>query len=535
MSVRPLAPTPWSDGVDGGSDRDAPGADSAAWLQSARREARAGNALAARHMYSCAVAATPGGDAAVDGRVWLAWAKLEARAGVKGGAFEEVMERATFALPDDPYLWHFWGRTLLRKGGGNRAAARKVLRRGKDACLESAALRCELAALEAGAGNTETARKMYREALEADPSDSHAYMDFAQLEQRCHRMRAARTVLAEGVKRVSKKDAAVLYTAFAKLEVREGHAEQARFLYMRGAEANPSDRYIWQTWAAFEASNGHAERARQLFERGIVVTGGAVASIWQAWGVLEQRQGRLQEARHLFSRGTRANPSDAATWAAWGRLEVSADNKVEARRLFQHASDRVGPESQAGALFLSWAMFEADQGNDEEACGLLRTAIDRRNDSRDDSVRLLHAWATLEWRANRTAKARALFGRALRLNPEDPRTAHSLARLEIASEQFVRARTLLSRAHRTSPSDTHIVASLALLEWQHFGEDGGIARARHLFSSGARTAANDATLIRAWASFETAQGDVALGNRLRSVANKRPTNRRKASKPRART
>jgi tetratricopeptide (TPR) repeat protein len=493
----------------------------AAWLASARREAAAGNVLAARHMFECAVAAAPPND----GRTWLAWARCEARVAEYTDVVR-VLRRATDAVPNDPYLWHFWAQQAMRTRGGGVAGALKIARdilvRGAEHCPTSAALLSELAKLQVKASNYPEARRLYAEAVAVDPTDSHTYMDWANLERRSGRGRSARAIFTDGVKHVSRRDAAVLYTAFAQFEASDKHPDQARFLYGRAAEANPMDTYVWQTWGCFEEAEGNVERARQLFERGVVVTGGQIATVWQAWGMLEQRAGHPNVARHLFERGTRANPTDAATWVAWGRLEATAGNRVEARRLFEHAASQMDDRSAAGPLFLSWAQLEASTGNVDCACDLLRRAVDRASDTPSDTVRLLHTWAGLEWRAGRKNIAKSNFESALKLRPRDPKTAHAFARLKIEMGNYDGARVLLRAARRQAPSDPFVMSTLALLEWQHFPEDGGIERARNLFSNGARQNPNDATLIKAWATFESAQGDLELGKRLRDVANKWP-------------
>lgn len=540
MGHTPLAPPPWDgiDGINSGGGLNNPFAASGgiegmseverrerlgrvgkdastpSWSDAARREANAGNILAARHLYACAVSAEPS-----DGRVWLAWAKSESRL----ADFEQVsgvLSKATESIPNDAYLWHFWAKEALRAQG--HTSAREVLQKGIKLCSNSSALLCELAKLECNSGNAEAARDLYEEAVSVNPSDSHAYMDWAQFEIRCRRRRSARAIFANGVKRVSKYDAAVLYMAYAQFEMKEGNARQARFLFTRSAEARPRDKYIWQTWACFEEEQGNISRARQLFERGVIVHGGDVVELWQAWGMLEQRAGNFDAARRLFARATKTNSLDAATWAAWGRLEATAGNPVEARRLFEHASECFGKDMPAGPLFLNWAMFEAQNGKLDEACRILKEAIARKNDSLNDRVRILHAWSGFEQKAGRLSKAHDLLYQAKYLRPSDTKTLHSLARLEIECNNYTKARSLLRFARKVIPSDTYIISTLALLEGHHFADDGGIVRARDLFAEGVRHAPNDTVLIRAWANFESSQGNSALSDRLQSVARKRP-------------
>lgn len=522
----PLLPTP----DDISSNPENPTSSSpSTWLASATREACAGNLLAARHLYECALAsAAP--DAADAGRIWLAWARSEARLGSTWDGADAVLRRATAAAPGDAYLWHFWAREALARLG--RKDARAVLRDALRACPRSAVLRCEAARLEAGAGNYDTARKMLKEAVTVEASDSHAWMEAAMLEVRCGRVEAARRLFGRGVKSVSKGDAAVLYTAFAGVEAKAGRAEQARFLYMRAAEANAGDRYVWQTWAAFEGKAGQTARARELFERGVMAGGGRKdAGIWQAWGVLEWRAGEVATARHLFSRAISVDAADAATWAAWGRLEAGEGNAVEARRLFERATLEMNGKAAAGPLFLSWGMFEAEQGRLDEAIAIFSTGLERGNDGRDDTVRLLHACAMAQRKVGHTDEARPLLMRAMRMNPNDRKTAHSLARLEISAGNYEQARHLLQRAIRDAPADPFIASTLGLLEWQHFAEDGGVERARDVFRDGARFNPRDTTLLRAWSAFETAQGDAELGDRLKARANQRAVRRQGPSPP----
>lgn len=509
-------------------------------------------------MHACAVATEPS-----NGRAWLSWARTEAsfQAGararrrsalargaqrhddssdeardvnsealgiLRGPSFDaviDVLERAVVAVPNDPYIWHYWARYELRRNaspGGRRdtrTTVLSILSRGLIECPSSAILTAEAARIEATMGHYDRARDLFERAIALDSADSHIYMEWAKMEIQCRRRSAARAVFAAGVKSVPKKDAAVLYTEFGRFEEKAGHPEQARFLYERAAASCPSDRYIWPVWAAFEERNGDVDRARKLYEQAVLVDGGNASRVWHAWGSLEFRQGNDEAARKMFERGTRADPRDASNWAAWARLEATkTGNPVEARRLFEHASQNLRAADAARLLFLHWAAFEANCNELEAACDVLRRGLKRRNSSRADSARMTHMLGQYEWRRGNLPDARRHLTSALRLSGGDVRTRHALARLLVQMSEPEEARRLLRTARRTAPLDTHILLTLAQIEAQSFADQGGIVRARSLYEDGARSSPNDAMLFRAWSSFERRYGDSASASRIRRYA-----------------
>lgn len=481
---------------------------SATPLARAHLELRMRDVCAARAHFEDHLRAQP-----CDVNAWLAWARAENSAHA-----ERVLSRAVSCNVHDDRIWLAWARTARISRGNHAAVA--VHGAAAVACPGSASLRAAHAALCANSGDLRSARELYRSATEISPGKASLYVAWAGREERARNLRAARAVLEQGVKAVTAgKDAATLYTAFAALESRQRNVQRARFLLMRASEADPRDGIVWQAWGCLEAKAGNVERARQLFERGVVVNPHHAAT-WQAWGMLEMRARKESLARTLFERATRADPRDSSAWHAWSQLESRAGDVDEAHRLLEEGLVYAGPRRRAASLYLTLAGMRSDIGDVEGARKLYRTGSARCNESPPDRARLLHAWARLERGQDCVECSRSLYKQALAISPRDVYCLHSLATLEDECGEHDSARSLLRKALQVAPLDVKSLVSLAYIEYTKFAGDGGVDRARQLFTRGAQRCRDHRLFMRAWSAFELAQGDEQLSKRLRTLASR---------------
>lgn len=440
-----------------------------------------------------------------DSRAWLQLAKAVRRTHGCRHAIS-TLRSALDKLPHSPHLWHYYSELVHKEFGASRA--RTVLRAALGNCPQNAALHCAAAVIEAHRCNYRAAIPLFEHAARLDPNDGVVYLKWASAEQSRRKYHLARAVYKDALQNVHmNQNVVVLLTSFAGMEAKVRNFEDARALYELAARENPKDKLVWQPWACMEEKAGNTDRARELFERAILVDP-TFASCWQAWGLLEQRVGNLDAARALFERGTMADPVDPLCWQAWASLEADCGNDIEACRLCAEGAHRLTHAQRAAPLYLQWARLEEAKGEIDAARNHFRSALDRRNEKRQDIIRLLHSWAGLERRVGDIDTARKLYARALEKDARDFRTMHALAMMELDNGDAEGARNLLNRCVRVAPRDATAVRALATVECEYFAKSGGLFRAREVLKRATvlRPRHNEA-LKKLWASLEKRYGD----------------------------
>jgi len=280
--------------------------------------ARSRQYSSAREVYRRGVADTPS-----DGRLWLGWARMEARAPV--------------AL------------------GGGRPAARSVYTAALAACPDNAYLLHAAGVFESSAGRYPRARELLARALAAAPSDVLVYQAAALVEERSGNTARARELFAAGGQ--VDGGSAHLFSAWGAMEARCDYPGAAAGLYERAVECDPSHARSWQGWAIATARSGDVDKAATLFETAVALR--PSAPTYQAWGLAEAGRGDVDRARELFGLALDVG-GGVAIYHAWGRMEEGLGDYDRARELYDAG---VRDDPGGVACISAWAIMEAKLGH----------------------------------------------------------------------------------------------------------------------------------------------------------------------------
>ena len=231
---------------------------------------------------------------APDGRVFLAWGKMEAKLN-NHWAMRKAFAKGLKLIPDNIHIPHTWAIEELR------------------------------------VGNVDVARKLFRYALERDPTDGLVYQSFALLEQQEGNIDTARALLEEG----TRKDPTnvFLWSACGVFESRQGRLEEAASMFQQASLLGPRHCQTWQAYGVLLEKLGRVDEAAEKFERALEIDACSVPTL-QAYGLMRARRREYDKARKLFERGVSLDATHAPIFHAWARMEEEAGNYDKARELF---------------------------------------------------------------------------------------------------------------------------------------------------------------------------------------------------------
>ena len=172
-----------------------------------------------------------------------------------------------------------------------------------------------------------------------------------------------------------------------------------------------------------EQKQGNIEQARELFQRGTQADPTS-APTWQAWALMEQQQGNIERARELFQRGTQADPTSAPTWQAWALMELQTDPAC-ALVLLDQALQTVHARRERAALNCTRGRALARLQRFSEAEEAIQESL--RLDERNSHTHYFYASEVLEPQG-RPDEACGHYRRALELGPRKPKERQNLER-----------------------------------------------------------------------------------------------------------
>ena len=255
-----------------------------------------------------------------DGRVFLAWGKMEARLH-NAWAMRKAFAKGLKLVPDNTHIPHAWAIEELKEG------------------------------------NVDVARKLFHYALERDPGDGLIYQSFALLEQQQGNIDQARALLEEG----TRKDPTnvFLWSACGVFETRQGRLQEAANMFQQATVLGPKHCQSWQAYGVLLEKMGKTDEAAEKFDRALEIDPESVPTA-QAYGLMEARRRNFDKARTLFSRGVSIDASHAPIFHAWARMEEGLGNYEKARELL---NDGVASAPQSVALLKAWALMELRLGH----------------------------------------------------------------------------------------------------------------------------------------------------------------------------
>eukprot|EP00177_Eucheuma_denticulatum_P005449 GFKZ01009905.1.p1 GENE.GFKZ01009905.1~~GFKZ01009905.1.p1 ORF type:complete len:743 (+),score=98.63 GFKZ01009905.1:402-2630(+) len=267
----------------------------------------------------------------------------------------ELFRSATHTHPEDPRLWLAWARMEARLG--RYQSARDIFHHAVDMHPQNVRMLHAWAVMEDRAGEVRRARVLFRRCLDLDSSDGLVWQSYALAEERAGRTERARQLFGRGV--VEAGGNASLWSTWAVLEHRHGCLERACELFESAVERDSTHVRSLQSWAIAEEKLGRMGKSAELFERALAVKPSS-APTCQAYGLFEARRGRLEKARELFLRGIQVDPDHAAIWHAWAVMEQREGNYDRARELFDKG---VAAAPNSTAMLRGWAAMELELGH----------------------------------------------------------------------------------------------------------------------------------------------------------------------------
>lgn len=356
------------------------------------------------------------------------------------------------------------------------------------------------------------AEKKLRECIDMDPEDGRAYVILGKMLIQKRRFDEAESLYDSGCA-ATKGVNPFIWTAWANLAVKRGNVALARKLFDAAIVASSSHAAAYHGWGLLEKSQNNYMRARDIWIRGIDATRpNGSPYLFQSLAVLAADLNKPDEARRWFREGTLGtNGKDShAIWHAWACMEIKQGTDDDIiRELFQKGLQS-SPKSRY--TFLSWALWEKNIGNIEQARSLFKKGTSL---NRSDAA-LPQAWALMEESLGNVEDARALFRQASRADPKHLYVWQAWGCMEQRANNIEEARELFQQGVWAAPpraKDTSLIfQAWALLEQK----EGNIELARELFKCAIKADPQSEPSWLAWAQMEEEQG---LYNRAAELKN----------------
>lgn len=183
---------------------------------------------------------------------------------------------------------------------------------------------------------------------------------------------------------------------------------------------HPEDARGWAARGALLRRLGRMDEAVSAY-RVIADLRPDVPDVWTSIGCLLLEAGRDEEAAHAFGAATELDPRDALAWNNRGVAQIRMGQRDEGLESIRRAS-AIDPRFAAAVSNKGVAYFTSDR----KAAAF--DALQAASRLADDAAILANLGLALE-RSRRNEKAREAFGRALELDPEEPRALAGRRRL----------------------------------------------------------------------------------------------------------
>mmetsp|Transcript_3469 Transcript_3469/g.6504 ORF Transcript_3469/g.6504 Transcript_3469/m.6504 type:complete len:786 (+) Transcript_3469:135-2492(+) len=421
--------------------------------------------------------------------------------------------------PRDAHSWLALARLEARRGYKFLPNARLLFEAGTQCCPENVRILQAWAVMEYKSGDIALARKLFEQGNRIDPANAYV----------CH--------------------------AWGLLEQRVGDSNRARLLFEKCLEIRPRLE-VCTAWAVLEAGVGDLKRARSLFEEAISTctpsehTAPRIARTLRQWAEIEERSGDISRARDLLEKALRVELS-SETHLTLARLEARRGSTKRALELMSVAASMPGATA---SVYNGWAVMLVDQGQVSEALEVIRKGINalpldpsifqtygtiEERQGRIDAARRLYrrsvdlrptapafvAWALLEERCEFYERARALFEKAIRVDPLHGPAYNAYGMMERRCGNLSGARNVYDRGLGRGVATTSLYQGYGQLEMT-LGRD--LNRSRQIFRQGVTQSRDDASFIwHSWGMLELKNRDPLEARRIFQEARKLyPTNSR---------
>ncbi|GAA6047031.1 hypothetical protein JCM3770_004161 [Rhodotorula araucariae] len=408
-----------------------------AWVKYANWEASQNEFPRSRSVFERALDVEPSSI-----RLWLAYCEMELKARNIAHA-RNLFDRAVTLLPRIDQIWYKY--VFLEELLGNVAGARQVFERWMawepDEKAWSAYIKMEVRYSE-----FERASKIYERMINCHPEPKH-FVKWAKFEEERGNVDRAREIYQMGFEFYGQDEEGIdkaqsLYSAFAKMEVRQKEYERARVIYKFALDRLPRSRstQLYAAYSNFEKQFGSRS--------GIEVT------------VLGKR--RLQYEEELAHESRNYD-----VWFDYARLEEDAyrgeegadDALKRVREVYERAVAQVPPGEDKRHwrryifLWLNYALFEELDTKDlQRAREIYRACLQLIPHKRFTFAKVWIQFAEFEVRQQELDAARKILGMAIGMAPKE-KLFKEYIELELKLREFDRCRILYQKWLEYDPSN----------------------------------------------------------------------------------
>jgi crooked neck len=326
-----------------------------AWSAYIRLEKRYGEYDRAREVFRAFTAVHP------EPRTWLKWAKFEEEYGTSDlvrEVFQTAIQTIAETLGDeavDEKIFMAFAKYEARLREFDRARA--IYKFGLDNLprSRSMALHSQYTTFEKQFGDREGVedviltkrRRLYEEQVKENPKNYDTWFDFARLEEGGGDVDRVREIYERAIAQVPPTQEKrhwrryiFLFLFYAIWEERETKdVERARQIYDTCLKLIPHKKFtfakIWVAKAHFEIRQNQLTTARKTLGRAIGMC--PKDKIFREYILLEQKLYEFERCRTLYEKHIMYNPANCQTWIKWAELERGLDDLDRTRAIFELA------------------------------------------------------------------------------------------------------------------------------------------------------------------------------------------------------
>lgn len=370
--------------------------DENAWAAYIRLEKRYGEYDRAREIFRAFTAVHP------EPRTWLKWAKFEEEHGTSD-MVREVLQTAIQTIAEllgddavDERIFIAFARYEARLGEYERARA--IYKFGLDNLprSKSMTLHAQYTTFEKQFGDREGVedviitkrRRLYEEQVKESPKNYDVWFDFARLEESGGNTDRIRETYERAIAQVPPTQEKrhwrryiFLFLFYAIWEEREAKdVERARQIYDTCLGLIPHKKFtfakIWVAKAHFEVRQGQLTTARKTLGRAVGMC--PKDKLFKEYILLEQKLYEFERCRTLYEKHVMYNPANCQTWIKWADLERGLDDLDRTRAIFELA---VGQPvlDMPEVVWKAYIDFEEEEGEYERTRELYERLLEKAN------------------------------------------------------------------------------------------------------------------------------------------------------------
>ncbi|KAK4226936.1 hypothetical protein QBC38DRAFT_479147 [Podospora fimiseda] len=370
--------------------------DENAWAAYIRLEKRYGEYDRAREVFRAFTTVHP------EPSTWLKWAKFEEEHGTSD-MVREVFQSAIQTIADlmgddavDERIFIAFARYEARLGEYERARA--IYKFGLDNLPRSKSMRlhAQYTTFEKQFGDREGVedviitkrRKLYEEQVKENPKNYDVWFDFARLEESGGNADRVRETYERAIAQVPPTQEKrhwrryiFLFLFYAIWEEKEAKdIERARQIYDTCLGLIPHKKFtfakIWVAKAHFEIRQGQLTTARKTLGRAIGMC--PKDKIFKEYILLEKKLYEFERCRTLYEKHVLYNPSNCQTWIQWAEIERGLDDLDRTRAIFELA---VGQPvlDMPEVVWKAYIDFEEEEGEYERTRKLYERLLEKAN------------------------------------------------------------------------------------------------------------------------------------------------------------